>query len=95
MAVPAGMMTMAGDHEAMEMSEDMSCCPHTAPVPDCAKDCPLMALCLAGTVLNVPSGAGLLVPVRLASLVLPGNDMDLASLGRAQSHPRDTVSASR
>jgi hypothetical protein len=85
MTMPAAMHAAMSDDAAMPadaamaMPADMPCCPDK--VPDCAKDCPLMALCLAGTVLSLPSGAGLLVLVRLSSLVLPGNDADLASQG--------------
>jgi hypothetical protein len=87
MNMPAAMHAAMSDDAAMPadaamaMPADMPCCPDKAPVPDCAKDCPLMALCLAGTVLSLSSGAGLLVLVRLSSLVLPGNDADLAGLG--------------
>jgi len=79
MAMPAGLMAMAGDHTAMDMSADMPCCPDNAPVPDCAKDCPLMALCMAGTVLNLPASVGLLPP-KLANVVLPTNETGLPGL---------------
>lgn len=88
MTMPAAMHAAMSDHAPMSadaataMPAEMPCCPDQAPGPDCAKDCPLMALCLVGTVLNLPAGAGLLVPVRLAGLVLPVSDADLASLGR-------------
>jgi len=80
MAMPSGMMSMAGDHAAMDIPADMPCCPDKAPVSDCAKDCPLMALCTTGSVLNLPASAGLLMPLKLASLAFPANDTDLASL---------------
>jgi hypothetical protein len=79
-AMPAGTMTMADDHGAMDMSADMPCCPNKGSLPDCAKDCPLMALCLAGSVLNLPASGGLLMPLELASLVFPGNEPGLPGL---------------
>jgi hypothetical protein len=52
MNMPAAMHAAMSDDAAMPadaamaMPADMPCCPDKAPVPDCAKDCPLMALCL-------------------------------------------------
>jgi hypothetical protein len=74
-----GMGANASDN--MGMPADMPCCPDQAPVPDCGKDCPLMAMCLASMVLNLPASVGLALPVTAAGLVLPGNDQDLSSLG--------------
>ena len=65
----------------MGMPADMPCCPDQAPVPDCGKDCPLMAMCLAAMALNLPASIGLAIPDMAAGLILPGNDQDLSSLG--------------
>jgi hypothetical protein len=62
---------------AMEMPTGMPCCPDDSAVPDCGKDCPLMALCFAATVLNLTTVTALVVPPKLGSRVLLGNDLDV------------------
>ena len=48
----------------MAMAEDMPCCPDEKPaMPDCAKACPLMALCLAKCFQNLPIATALTVPL--------------------------------
>jgi hypothetical protein len=44
MALPNRNMAIIDD-AAMSMPEDMACCPKQTPIPDCGKDCPLMAIC--------------------------------------------------
>ena len=44
MALPNGNMAIIDD-AAMSMPEGMACCPKQTPIPDCGKDCPLMAIC--------------------------------------------------
>ena len=39
----------------MDMPDGMPCCPDMPAKPDCAKDCPLMAVC-AGTGFSTPTG---------------------------------------
>ena len=94
LATPASAMTMPGTvhalaiasdssgqlHSEMAMPEEMPCCPDKAPISDCSKDCPLMTLCL-GMVLNLPTGAALLLPVGYTGLVFPQSDTALTSLG--------------
>lgn len=79
--LPVGMAAHAMTSSDVGMPADMPCCPDQVPVPDCGKDCPVMAMCLASMVLNLPSSFRLAVPVMAAGLVLPGNDQDLSSLG--------------
>ncbi len=76
----ADMMDMAGDNTAMDMPADMPCCPDQAPKSDCTKDCPFLALCISGSVLNLPASAGLLLPLEAMQLVFPDNNADFASL---------------
>lgn len=53
-----------GDMAGMAM-DAMPCCPHETPaMPDCAKGCPLMALCLAKVAARLPGAVGL--PTRAA-----------------------------
>jgi hypothetical protein len=75
------------DHAAMAMPEeampeDMPCCPTKAPIPDCGKDCLFMAMCAMQFFCTAVSGAGLVLPLGLASVFFPGNDTDVARLSQ-------------
>lgn len=62
-----GSMDMAG----MAMDE-MPCCPQDA--PDCAKGCPLMALCVAGLASLLPTTIAVPTPVTIRNgLIRPGD----------------------
>lgn len=85
MTVPGAVHTIASEssaqlHSEMAMPDGMPCCPEKTPTSDCSKDCPLSALCLSGIVLNVPTGAALLLPVGHTSLTFPQSDTVLTSL---------------
>jgi hypothetical protein len=88
MAMPAPMHTGVGaDQEmvndaAVAMPEDMPCCPRTAPIPDCGKDCLFMAMCATQFLCNAVQTAGLVIPLGMASVFFPGNDTDVASLSQ-------------
>ena len=81
MAMPAPMHTAVAsdqamaDDAAMAMPEDMPCCPKKAPIPDCGRDCSL-AICATQFLCNAVQGAGLVMPLGLANVLLPGNDTD-------------------
>jgi hypothetical protein len=79
-ATAADMNAVMSDASAAPMAADMPCCPKEAPPPDCAKDCPLMALCMVGSILDFPASIALLVPQRFTTLVLAGNEPDIAGL---------------
>jgi hypothetical protein len=87
MAMPAPIHTGVAsdqamvDEAAMAMPEDMPCCPKKSPIPDCGRDCLFMAMC-AMQFLCAASGAGLIIPLGLASVILPGNDTDAAGLSQ-------------
>jgi hypothetical protein len=72
----------AADAVATTMPDDMPCCPDKTTVPDCGKDCPLMALCGATLLQFVPQVA-LIVPGTLIGIVFPGDYSALASVARA------------
>jgi hypothetical protein len=72
----------ATDAKTTTTSGDMPCCPDKIPVPDCGKDCPLMALCGAALLQFVPQMA-LIVPGTLIGIVFPGDYSALASVARA------------
>jgi hypothetical protein len=69
-------------HAAMDMA-DMPCCPDSAPKSDCAKDCPLMALCGANTFQSAPHATGPVVSLARARTVVPGNDASLDGFAQA------------
>jgi hypothetical protein len=72
----------AAEDAVASMPADMPCCPDKAPASGCAKDCPLLAICMSSCMQNL-SGTGLLIPHRLAGLVVPGNDASPEHLGQA------------
>jgi len=76
----ADMHADMSDATAAPMAADMPCCPDKAPAPDCAKDCPLMALCMAGGVVDFPAAITLVVPHRSVSVTFAENDADRAGL---------------
>jgi hypothetical protein len=88
MAMPAPMHTGTAsdqamvDEAAMAMPEDMPCCPAKAPIPDCGRDCPFLAMCAMQFLCNAVQAAGLVVPLGMASVFLPGNDSDVAGLSQ-------------
>jgi hypothetical protein len=80
MALPNGHTAMVDD-AAMGMPEDMPCCPRKAPISDCGKDCPLMAICATQLLCNVVQG--LVIPLGLAGLCVPESDPHVAGLSQA------------
>ena len=82
MALPNGNMAIIDD-AAMSMPEGMACCPKQTPIPDCGKDCPLMAICATQLLCNAEQGSGLVIPLGFAGLFLPSNDSRLAELSQA------------
>lgn len=73
-------MSAASDASAAPMAAGMPCCPDKAPASDCAKGCPLMALCMAGSVLDFPAAVTLVVPHRSVIVAFAENDADRAGL---------------
>jgi hypothetical protein len=67
------------------MAEDMPCCPHEKPaMPDCAKACPLMAICLAKCFQNIPvASASISGPLIVAERIAPANEAQGDSLSQA------------
>ncbi len=59
--------------------DHMPCCPGKPSLPDCSKDCPLMALCAAAP-LHCALQTGLIVPLVIASMLLPGASPELVSV---------------
>jgi hypothetical protein len=90
MSVTTNMHASVGDAIAAgsviaDAADEMPCCPSKPALPDCSKDCPLMALC--GTApLHFVSQTGLIVPVTFASIVFPRGHSAFVSI--AQSPPR-------
>ena len=71
------------DKATMAMPEDMPCCPNKAAIPTCDGNCPLMAICAIQFLCNAVQGLGLVIPLSLAGLLFPVNDLDVAGLSQA------------
>jgi hypothetical protein len=86
MAMPMAMASMddamAPDSDASVASNDMPCCPSQPSLPDCSKDCPLMALCVTGP-LHFASQTVLIIPLVVAGVVSPSDPPDLVSVAYA------------
>ena len=84
LAAPGAASAMARASTAA-MADDMPCCPHEKPaMPDCAKACPLMAICLAKCFQNIPvAGASLSAPLIVAERIAPANEAQGESLPQA------------
>ena len=81
----AAMSSSAVDAVIADVADDMPCCPSKPALPDCGKDCPLMALCVTAPI-HFVSQTGLTVPLTFVAVVFPGAHSDLASI--AQPPPR-------
>jgi hypothetical protein len=75
----------AVDTAIADAAADMPCCPSKSALPDCTKDCPLMALCVTAPI-HFVSQTGLTVPLTFVTVVFPGAHSDLVSI--AQAPPR-------
>jgi hypothetical protein len=76
---------MSGAVDIADAATDMPCCPSKPALPDCSKDCPLMALCITAPI-HFVSQTGLTVPLTFVTVVFPGAHSDLVSI--AQAPPR-------
>ena len=91
MAVPvskdmhATMSGSADDTVIADSAGDMPCCPSKPALPDCSKDCPLMALCVTAPI-HFVSQTALTVPLTFVTVIFPGAHFDLVSI--AQTPPR-------
>jgi hypothetical protein len=87
-ALSATMMAGAIDDDAMQMADDMPCCPHQTKNKSC-DSCPFVALCTLTVSLPAPSGVGVLVeryPLRTAFATY--NDLLIDGLGaKPPDHP--------
>jgi hypothetical protein len=59
-ALHATMMAAATDDDAMQMADDMPCCPDHTKAKDC-DNCPIVALCMQTVSLPIPPGTGVLI----------------------------------
>ena len=81
----ATMNNLAVDSVISDAADEMPCCPSKPALPDCSKDCPLMALCVTAPVQFV-SQTGLTVPLTFVTVVFSSDHSDLVSI--AQAPPR-------
>ena len=64
----AAMSGSAVDAVIADVADDMPCCPSKPALPDCGKDCPLMALCVTAPI-HFVSQTGLTVPLTFVAVV--------------------------
>src|SRR4051812_43519316 len=81
LAAPAAAAAMTGTSTAA-MTDDMPCCPKP-PMPDCAKACPLMAVCLAKCFQNVSIVGAVTAPLIVAERIVPPDEAQWDSLPQA------------
>jgi hypothetical protein len=72
-AMPVEMTAAHSDADAMDMPEDMPCCPQTQKAPDCAKVCPFMALC-AGLAFPIAHVGVISLPMTIGAVLAPRDD---------------------
>ena len=80
-ASSASMTSVSADEDAMQMADDMPCCPDQTKSKSC-DSCPFVALCMLTVSLPVPSGVGILIeryPLRTAFATQ--NDLLIDGLG--------------
>jgi len=83
-AAMSGSIEMAVAHvhdSATDMRDDMPCCPQSQKVPDCAKDCPSMALC-AGMAFPIVTGSAVSAPAAVIAVIVPSDDARLNGLAQ-------------
>lgn len=81
-AMPGDAMETAGESMSGKMPSNMACCPDEAPVMDCTEECPFLALCVMGTVLNLPVCLRLLTSIDIQNLKLPDKSAKFTNLSR-------------
>ena len=88
LATPAAAMVMpmeiaAGvETTSMDMPDGMPCCPETQRKPDCAKNCPFMAVCAGMAFPAVTGGAALSAPVAVLAVIAPRDNDKLSGLAQ-------------
>jgi hypothetical protein len=80
-AVPIEMAAAQSEAAAVDMPEDMPCCPQTQKAPDCAKICPFMAVC-AGMAFPIATIAAVSVPATRFAVLAPHDDAKLSGLAQ-------------
>lgn len=86
MAMPMDMQAASSEDRAAMADQgsmampDMPCCPDK--VPDCKKDCPLMALCMVHALQAALQSPMLPVPYTLLDIIAPGDEANLSGLAQ-------------
>ena len=91
-ALSAAMMAAATDEDAMQMADDMPCCPDQTKSKSC-DSCPFVALCMLTISLPAPSGVGVLIArCPLRTTFATNNDLLIDGLGaKPPDHPPRTI----
>lgn len=86
----AGRMTgTAAEQDTMVAMDDMPCCPPSKPaMPDCMKDCPLLAFCLAKCVSTAPLIVADIVRRELVGDMVPVHNDELRVSWAQELQPR-------
>jgi hypothetical protein len=86
------MMAAATGDDAMQMADDMPCCPDRTKAKDC-DSCPFVALCMLSISLPAPSSTGALIeryPLRTAFATI--DDLLIDGLAaKPPDHPPRTI----
>jgi hypothetical protein len=91
-ALSATVMAAATDGDAMQMADDMPCCPDHTKSKSC-DSCPFVALCMLTISLPAPSGVGVLIArYPLRTTFATNNDLLIDGLGaKPPDHPPRTI----
>jgi hypothetical protein len=91
-ALSATMMAAATEEDAMQMADDMPCCPDQTKSKSC-DSCPFVALCMLTISLPAPSGVGVLIArYPLRTTFATNNDLLIDGLGaKPPDHPPRTI----
>jgi hypothetical protein len=79
MAAPMELAAVSVEAASTDMPDGMPCCPDAQRKPDCAKDCPFMAVC-AGMAFLPMAEAAIVVPLTLLAVIAPRDDAGLGGL---------------
>jgi hypothetical protein len=83
-AMPTTMELSASHAEGgpPHMPEGMPCCPDTQKAPDCAKDCPFLAVCSGSYFPPLTSATPIGLSMTLLAIVAPVDDAKLSGLAQ-------------
>jgi len=81
-AVSMGTASAGVESASADLPEAMPCCPDEPAEPDCAKNCPFMAVCSGMALPTLAGGAALSMPLAIAVVIVPRSDAKLSGLAQ-------------